>query len=138
MLAMPGQCPDSVAHTAGDGPSMHLCWHMATAAVLLLGAHIPARGDVVSSTKVIYFDVVGSTPAEIYRNILDRGPRIGGSTSMSALRWSSLATSEMSRKKPPAGPARRDCREAYAGVSAAALFTSPRSQEGSRSAVATS
>ncbi len=85
MLAMPGQCPDSVAHTAGDGPSMHLCWHMATAAVLLLGAHIPARGDVVSSTKVIYFDVVGSTPAEIYRNILDRGPRIGGSTALASI-----------------------------------------------------
>lgn len=64
---------------------MHICWHMAATAVLLLGAHIPARGEVVSSTEVLYFDVVGSTPAEIYRNILDRGPRIGGSKSLASI-----------------------------------------------------
>ena len=64
---------------------MHFCWHMATAAVLLLGAHNPARGEVVSSTRVVYFDVVGSTPSEIYRNILDRGPRIGDNKALASI-----------------------------------------------------
>lgn len=64
---------------------MHICWHMAAAAVLLLDAHIPAHGEVVSSTDVVYFDVVGSTPAEIYRNIMDRGPRIGGSKALASI-----------------------------------------------------
>lgn len=64
---------------------MHICRHMAAAAVLLLGAHIPARGEVVSSTEVVHFDVVGSTPAEIYRDILDRGPRIGGSKALASI-----------------------------------------------------
>jgi predicted secreted Zn-dependent protease len=64
---------------------MHICWHMAAAAVLLLDAHMPALGEVVSSTDVVYFDVVGSTPAEIYRNIMDRGPRIGGSKALASI-----------------------------------------------------
>ena len=64
---------------------MHFCWHLATAAVLLLGAHNPARGEVVSSTEVVYFDVVGRTPAEIYRNIMDRGPRIGGNKALASI-----------------------------------------------------
>ena len=64
---------------------MQFCWHMAAATVLLLGAHIPAHGEVVSSTEVVYFDVVGSTPAEIYRNILDRGPRIGGNKALASI-----------------------------------------------------
>lgn len=64
---------------------MYICWHMAAATVLLLGAHIPARGEVVSSTEVVYFDVGGSTPAEIYRKILDRGPRIGGSKALASI-----------------------------------------------------
>lgn len=82
---MAGQCPDSVLHIAGNFPSVNFCWHMAMAAVLLLGAHIPARGEVVSSTEVTYFDVVGSTPAKIYRNILDRGPRIGGNKARASI-----------------------------------------------------
>jgi len=58
---------------------------MAATAVLLLGADVPAHGEVVSSTEVVYFDVGGSTPAEIYRNILDRGPRIGGSRALASI-----------------------------------------------------
>lgn len=64
---------------------MQFCRHMAAAAVLLLGAHIPARGEVLSTTEVVYFDVEGSTPAEIYRNILDRGPRIGGNRALASI-----------------------------------------------------
>ena len=64
---------------------MQIRWHMAVAAVLLLGAHMPARGEVVFSTEIVYFDVVGRTPAEIYRNILDRGPRVGGSKALASI-----------------------------------------------------
>jgi predicted secreted Zn-dependent protease len=64
---------------------MQFCWHMAATAALLLSTLLPARGEVVSSTEVSYFDVVGSTPAEIYRNILDRGPRIGGNKALASI-----------------------------------------------------
>lgn len=72
-------------HIAGGVPSMQFCWHMAATAALLLSTLLPARGEVVSSTEVSYFDVVGSTPAEIYRNILDRGPRIGGNKALASI-----------------------------------------------------
>jgi predicted secreted Zn-dependent protease len=64
---------------------MQFRWHMAAGFALLLVTHIPARGEVVSSTELVYFDVVGSTPAEIYRNILDRGPRVGGSKALASI-----------------------------------------------------
>ncbi len=50
----------------------------AAAAVMLLGGPLPAAADTAQSIDYRYYTVSGRTPAEIYRSILDRGPRVAG------------------------------------------------------------
>lgn len=54
-------------------------------AMLLLSFLAPVRAEIVSHAKVSYFTVEGSTPAEIYRNILDRGPLVNGSRALASI-----------------------------------------------------
>lgn len=53
--------------------------------MLGLGLVSPAEARVLSETEIIYFDVGGVTPAQIYRDILDRGPRIGGKEALASI-----------------------------------------------------
>lgn len=48
------------------------------AAWLALGGFAGATAETVSSTRLSYFTISGNTPAEIYRAILRRGPRVDG------------------------------------------------------------
>lgn len=43
------------------------------------------EAEVISSTAISYFTVGGKTPPEIYRNILDRGPRVGGARALASI-----------------------------------------------------
>lgn len=45
----------------------------------------PADAKIVSHTSVTYFTVGGSTPAEIYHNILDQGPRVNGARALASI-----------------------------------------------------
>lgn len=63
---------------------MPFCLRVAPALlVCMLAAN--AGAEVVSNTKVTYFVVEGATPVEIYRNILDRGPRVGGARALASI-----------------------------------------------------
>lgn len=53
--------------------------------MLGLGLVMPAAASVLSETQIIYFDVTGVTPAQIYRDILERGPRIGGKEALASI-----------------------------------------------------
>lgn len=53
--------------------------------MLWLSLVAPAEAGVLSEIEVIYFDVGGVTPAQIYRDILDRGPRVGGQEALASI-----------------------------------------------------
>lgn len=55
------------------------------AVVLLLCTAAPAHSRVLSEAQIVYFDVDGVTPAQIYRDILERGPRIGGKEALASI-----------------------------------------------------
>lgn len=52
---------------------------------MALGMAVTAGAEVLSEVQISYFDVGGSTPAEIYRDILDRGPRVGGKEALASI-----------------------------------------------------
>lgn len=52
---------------------------------LALLAAAPAQAEVISGIEIVYFDVGGATPAQIYRDILERGPRIGGEEALASI-----------------------------------------------------
>lgn len=54
-------------------------------ALLVAASLSPARAEVFSSVDVSYFSVEGNTPAEIYHNILDRGPRVNGARALASI-----------------------------------------------------
>ena len=63
---------------------MRHVWRVAALAlVCCIGAE--AQGAIVSSTQVSYFSVGGGTPAEIFRSILSRGPRVSGASSIASI-----------------------------------------------------
>jgi len=70
---------------------MQSFWRIAPA-LLAFAFCAPAQAKIVSSTDVSYFTVDGSTPAEIYHNILDRGPRVSGERALASI--STLATQD--------------------------------------------
>lgn len=45
----------------------------------------PAQADVVSTAKVTYYTVAGSTPRTIFRNILGRGPQVSGADAIASI-----------------------------------------------------
>lgn len=53
--------------------------------MLGFGLISPAEAKVLFEAEVIYFDIAGVTPAQIYRDILDRGPRIGGKEALASI-----------------------------------------------------
>jgi len=55
---------------------------IALLAGLLAGA---TQAKVVSTTRISYYTVGGSTPGEIFRNILGRGPQIGGADAIASI-----------------------------------------------------
>lgn len=50
-----------------------------------MGTIAPANAEIVSHVNVTYFIVDGNTPAEIYRNILDKGPRVNGDRALASI-----------------------------------------------------
>lgn len=56
----------------------------ASAALLLVAACLPAAAETVHTTQYSSYPVSGRTPAEIYRVILKRGPRIDGTKAIAA------------------------------------------------------
>jgi len=53
--------------------------------LLALALCSKANAEIVSRTEVSYFTVEGTTPAEIYHNILDHGPRVGGARALASI-----------------------------------------------------
>lgn len=64
-------------------PFLFLAWLVPV--TLALASCSGARAEIVSRTEISYFTVGGSTPAEIYRNILDSGPRVGGARALASI-----------------------------------------------------
>jgi len=54
-------------------------------AAALAGLSAPAVAEVISRSDVSYFVVEGDSPGEIYHNILERGPRVGGAQAIAAI-----------------------------------------------------
>lgn len=70
---------------------MKILWRIAPA-LLAFAFSAPALAEIVSSTDVSYFTVDGNTLAEIYRDILDRGPRVSGERALASI--GTLATQD--------------------------------------------
>ena len=75
----------------------------ATLAILALAASAPASAAVVSTTSYGYFTVKGNTPGEIYRSMLNHGPKVNrrqslASNAMSAVQDGQLKQSNGSCK----------------------------------------
>lgn len=54
-------------------------------ALLALFSCARAEAEIVSRSEISYFTVGGRTPAEIYRNILDQGPRVDGARAIASI-----------------------------------------------------
>lgn len=63
---------------------MRSTWQLAPA-LLALAMSQPAGAEVTTSTNISYFTVEGRTPAEIYKAILDRGPRVSGARALASI-----------------------------------------------------
>lgn len=66
-------------------PIHGLLLRAAMALAAALAGSVPATAEIVSKTEITYFAVTGKTPAEIYRNILDRGPTVGKDRALAAI-----------------------------------------------------
>lgn len=53
--------------------------------LLGFGMVAPAQARVMTEARIVYFDVAGVTPAQIYRDILARGPRVGGKEALASI-----------------------------------------------------
>ena len=53
--------------------------------LLMLCLHCPASAKVVTTAEISYFTVGGSTPTEIYHNILEQGPRVNGARALASI-----------------------------------------------------
>jgi len=56
----------------------------AVAALLLLAGAGPAPADTTHSIEFTYYPVAGRTPGEIYRSIVNRGPKVAGERAIAA------------------------------------------------------
>lgn len=74
----------NLSQTQGEALSFRLLWSSAFS-LLALSLCSNADAEIVSHTEVSYFTVAGNTPAEIYHNILDRGPRVGGARALASI-----------------------------------------------------
>ena len=68
--------------------------------LVLLGSCFSAAADaaIVSSTQISYFNVGGNTPGEIFRAILSRGPRIGGSQAIASIATKAVQDGGMAQR----------------------------------------
>lgn len=63
---------------------MQSTWRLAPA-LLAWALCLPAEAKVTTHTNILYFNVEGRTLAEIYKAILDRGPRVSGARALASI-----------------------------------------------------
>lgn len=63
---------------------------IAAAATLLLGLGSQSGAATVASTNISYFTVNGTTPAEIYRSIVRKGPRVDGDRAIASAKATAI------------------------------------------------